>query len=116
MTRNIWEEEFARRNPDLYMEISESAYLRGVEDVLGEQKFAEYLLDRFLAEQCLDSTDGTVSASYLYGRFLEWFNRRSNIKNVPTITWFGRQMSMRYDKRKTGGIIYYKGRRVKGAS
>ena len=110
MVMNGLEKEFARLNPDLYLEITERSYLRGIEDVLGEQKYAEYVLDRFIEDRCsIDSHDGTVRASYLYGRFLEWFNRMSVVRNIPKMTWFGRQMAMRFEKTKKNGSVYYKG-------
>lgn len=110
MKMNRSEEEFARRNPDLYGEITRRAYNRGIEDILGEQKYSEYLLDRFLAECCNIVPDGgSVGSSFLYGWFVDWLKSRFGVPNVQTMTWFGRQMAMRFDKTKTGGIFRYKG-------
>lgn len=62
----------------------------------------------FLAENCTKEPYGRERASILYGRFVEWFHTNHGQKE-PSGTWFGRQLSNKFEKVRINGVVHYVG-------
>lgn len=68
----------------------------------------EDLLADFLDECCIIEPGAKVKASEIYAQFTEWY--AANIgKKVPSGTWFGRQLTQKFEKNKVDGYIRYHG-------
>lgn len=60
---------------------------------------------------CLEKTteDDRINATELYEIYKEWFKKYVHPKNIPKMSTFGRQLSMKIKKEKVGGLTYYFG-------
>jgi len=68
----------------------------------------EDLLADFIDECCTREPGAKEKSSALYARFVEWYH--DNIgKNEPSGTWFGKQLSQKYEKNKSEGVVMYHG-------
>jgi len=68
----------------------------------------EDLLADFIDECCIREPGAKEKSSALYARFVDWYH--DNIgKNEPTGTWFGKQLSQKYEKNKSEGVVMYHG-------
>jgi putative DNA primase/helicase len=68
----------------------------------------EDLLADFIDECCVREPGARGKSSLLYARFVEWYH--DNIgKNEPSGTWFGKQLSQKYEKDKSNGCVMYFG-------
>ncbi|OPY15230.1 MAG: hypothetical protein A4E66_00149 [Syntrophus sp. PtaB.Bin001] len=65
-------------------------------------------IDDFLESCCTLDSAARIQASVLYDSFAAW-HREANGEEAPTMTWFGRRMTLRFEKRKSEGIFYYCG-------
>lgn len=69
---------------------------------------------RFIEDTCEVDKDYEVQASALYQAYKQW--AKENSEYECTSNKFGREMSKRYEKRKSHGIVTYKGIRIKSDS
>lgn len=68
----------------------------------------EDLLADFIDECCVREPGAKAKSSSLYARFVDWYH--DNIgKNEPSGTWFGKQLSQKYEKNKSEGVVMYHG-------
>lgn len=68
----------------------------------------EDLLADFVDECCIREPGAKEKSSVLYARFVDWYH--DNIgKNEPSGTWFGKQLSQKFDKDKSNGCVMYFG-------
>lgn len=68
----------------------------------------EDLLADFIDECCVREPGAKEKSSALYARFVDWYH--DNIgKNEPSGTWFGKQLSQKYEKNKSEGVVMYHG-------
>jgi putative DNA primase/helicase len=75
----------------------------------GEDLLADFI------DECLEQAPGAKErASLLYNRFLEWYHENIDKKNDPTPTWFGKQLSQKYERSKSTGVVVYHGIRLVG--
>jgi len=81
---------------------------RKVTDATEQYRRNEDLLADFIDECCIREPGAKEKSSSLYGRFIVWYH--DNIgKNEPTGTWFGKQLSQKYEKSKSQGRVTYHG-------
>ncbi|HBJ75260.1 MAG TPA: hypothetical protein DDY86_07095 [Syntrophaceae bacterium] len=116
-------DEFMIRHPDLYAEIKLEGYERAMRlrPSYGKCGPAECVINTFLEHCCVRDSLARDRATLLYGTFREWyksymFSEEINpdaYETAPSSTWFGRQLSMKFEKLKSGGVIFYKGIRRK---
>jgi len=72
----------------------------------------EYPLSEFIDECCITDSGARDSVALLYGSFKNWYRERidSDIYAIaPIETWFGRQLSKRFEKVRSSGLVLYKG-------
>jgi putative DNA primase/helicase len=68
----------------------------------------EDLLADFIDECCIREPGAKVRSSFLYARFTEWYH--DNIgKSEPSGTWFGKQLTQKFEKTKLEGCVTYLG-------
>jgi putative DNA primase/helicase len=68
----------------------------------------EDMLADWIHECCLREPGAKDKAAKLYASFVAWYH--ANIgKNEPSGTWFGKQLSKKFDKHKSEGCIMYRG-------
>lgn len=68
----------------------------------------EDMLADWIDECCLKEPGAKEKSAKLYTSFVAWYN--ANIgKKEPTGTWFGKQLSKKFDKHKSEGCIMYHG-------
>lgn len=68
----------------------------------------EDMLADWIHECCLREPGAKDKAAKLYASFVAWYH--ANIgKNEPSGTWFGKQLSKKFDKHKSEGCIMYHG-------
>jgi putative DNA primase/helicase len=68
----------------------------------------EDMLADFIDECCIREPGAKDKAAKLYARFVLWYN--ANIgKKEPTGTWFGKQLSQKFEKTKSEGCVVYHG-------
>ena len=73
----------------------------------------EDLLADFIDECCVREPGAKEKSSALYARFTDWYH--DNIgKNEPSGTWFGKQLSQKYEKNKSEGVVMYHGIALSG--
>lgn len=68
----------------------------------------EDLLADFIDECCQREPGAKEKASLLYGRFVTWYHANIGTKE-PSGTWFGKQLSQKYEKSKAQGCVTYHG-------
>ncbi len=68
----------------------------------------EDMLADWIDECCLREPGAKNKASKLYGSFVNWYHANIGQKE-PTGTWFGKQLSKKFDKHKSEGCIVYYG-------
>ena len=69
-----------------------------------------YVAEAFAAdiEKPVREPGAKEKSSALYARFVDWYH--DNIgKNEPSGTWFGKQLSQKYEKNKSEGVVMYHG-------
>jgi len=72
----------------------------------------EDLLADFIDECCFREQAAKEKSSALYGRFVDWYH--DNIgKSEPSGTWFGKQLSQKFEKWKSEGCVMYQGIKLK---
>ena len=81
---------------------------RKVTDATEKYRRNEDLLADFIDECCLREPGAKGKASVLYGRFVSWYHDNIGTKE-PSGTWFGKQLSQKYDKSKSEGCVIYIG-------
>ena len=112
-------DDFMIRHPDLYAEIKLEGYQKGLSDGQKKKKTEEdeYPLSKFILECLILDPSAMDKAALLYGCFEDWYRERlfyeqinpNAYEIVPTATWFGRQLSKKFEKVKSHGGIFYKG-------
>lgn len=68
----------------------------------------EDLLADFIDECCIREPGAKEKSSALYARFVDWYHDNVG-KNEPSGTWFGKQLSQKYEKTKEVGCVTYHG-------
>jgi putative DNA primase/helicase len=71
----------------------------------------EDMLGDFIDECCIKEPLAKERASHLYNRFVAWYHDNHG-KKEPTGTWFGKQLSQKYEKHKSEGVNVYRGLRL----
>jgi putative DNA primase/helicase len=77
-----------------------------VREAVKEYRKDQDFLGDFLEERCIVGPDYTVSAAAVYEEFTNWYEKNVG-KRTPSIAWVGRQLSMRFEKRKEPDVHYY---------
>jgi putative DNA primase/helicase len=91
----LWQKD-GLKPPDTVTEATKK--YREDEDMIGD----------FTDECCIKEPGAKEKGAYLYNRFVEWYH--ANIgKNEPSGTWFGKQLSQKYEKNKSTGCVMYHG-------
>lgn len=81
---------------------------RDITEATEEYRRNEDLIADFIDECCLIEPAAKEKSSKLYTRFVAWYN--ANIgKKEPTGTWFGKQLSQKFEKNKSEGCVVYHG-------
>lgn len=80
-----------------------------VEDAVKEYKSEMDVISAFL-EECTIQGPGEVKASELYRAYADWAEENGEYKMSNTM--FGKEVGLRYEKRKTGGVNVYQGIRL----
>lgn len=62
----------------------------------------------FINQCCFQEKAAQVQAADIYNRFIVWYHENLD-DETPTVTWFGRQLSERFIKTKSQGVIMYHG-------
>jgi putative DNA primase/helicase len=65
-------------------------------------------LGAFIEECCIQDATVRIQANDIYMRFLDWYHENVGDES-PSVTWFGRQLSKRFNKTKTQGVFMYHG-------
>jgi putative DNA primase/helicase len=81
---------------------------RKVTDATERYRRNEDLIADFIDECCIREPGAKASSSDLYGRFVTWYHDNVG-KNEPSGTWFGKQLSQKYEKTKSEGRNTYHG-------
>ena len=81
---------------------------RKVTDATELYRKNEDLLADYIDECCHREPGAKEKASNLYGRFVSWYHANIGTKE-PSGTWFGKQLSQKYEKSKTEGCVTYHG-------
>ena len=68
----------------------------------------EDLLADFIDECCVREPGARSKSSVLYSRFVDWYHENVG-KDEPSGTWFGKQLSQKFDKDKSNGCVVYSG-------
>jgi putative DNA primase/helicase len=68
----------------------------------------EDMMGDFIEECCIREPGAKEKSSILYNRFVEWYHENIGEKE-PSGTWFGKQLSLKYDKGKSNGSNVYHG-------
>jgi putative DNA primase/helicase len=79
-----------------------------ITDATEQYRRNEDLLADFIDECCLREPGAKAKSSVLYARFIDWYHDNVGQKE-PTGTWFGKQLSQKYDKDKSNGCVIYHG-------
>lgn len=69
---------------------------------------SEDLFGDFIDECLLQEPGAKEKASALYGRFVSWYHENIGQKEHSG-TWFGKQMGLRFEKKKANGGVFYHG-------
>lgn len=81
---------------------------RKITEATEQYRRNEDMLADYIDECCLVEPGATAKASDLYSRFVEWYE--ANIgKKIPSNSWFGRNMGLKFEKNKIDGCIQYHG-------
>jgi putative DNA primase/helicase len=81
---------------------------KAITDATSKYHRDEDMLADFIDECCIREQGANVKASIIYAKFVDWFH--DNIgKSEPSGTWFGKQLSQKYEKDKSNGVIIYHG-------
>jgi putative DNA primase/helicase len=79
-----------------------------ITEVTEQYRRNEDLLADFIDECCIKEPGAKVRSSFLYARFVEWYH--DNIgKSEPSGTWFGKQLTQKFEKTKLEGCVTYLG-------
>jgi putative DNA primase/helicase len=81
---------------------------REITDATEQYRRNEDLLADFIDECCLREPGAKEKSSLLYNRFIDWYHENVGEKQ-PTGTWFGKQLSQKYEKHKSEGCVMYHG-------
>lgn len=79
-----------------------------ITDATEQYRRNEDLLADFIEECCLREPGAKAKSSVLYARFIDWYHDNVGQKE-PTGTWFGKQLSQKYEKHKSEGCVVYHG-------
>jgi len=71
----------------------------------------EDMIGDFVDECCIKEPLAKERGSALYNRFVTWYHDNHGQKE-PTGAWFGKQLSQKFDKNKSDGVIMYHGIRL----
>jgi len=81
---------------------------RVITDATEQYRRDEDLLADFIDECCLIEPGAKAKSSDLYGIFEKWY--LANVgKKVPSGTWFGKNLSHKFEKNKQSGCVFYHG-------
>ena len=81
---------------------------REVTEATEQYRRNEDLLADFIDECCLKEPGAKEKASNLYSQFVSWYHNNVG-KNEPSGTWFGKQLSAKFNKTKVDGRTIYHG-------
>lgn len=87
---------------------------RDITEATEQYRRNEDLLADFIDECCLREPGAKEKSSVLYARFVKWYHANVGQKE-PTGTWFGKQLSQKYDKTKSEGCVMYHGVALNGS-
>ena len=68
----------------------------------------EDLIGDFVDECCVREPAAKEKYAALYTRFVDWYHENHG-KKEPSGTWFGKQLSAKFTKNKSNGIVMYHG-------
>ncbi|MFA5323090.1 MAG: phage/plasmid primase, P4 family [Smithella sp.] len=71
----------------------------------------EDMIGDFVDECCAREPLAKERGSHLYNRFVRWYHDNHG-KNEPSGAWFGKQLSQKFEKNKSDGVIVYHGLRL----
>ncbi|MBA7559390.1 hypothetical protein ES708_01004 [subsurface metagenome] len=79
-------------------------------DATAEYRSDEDIIGDFIASSLIIEPGARVKGADLYGQFQTWYiDMIGKKENVPSNSWFGRQMATRYNKTKISGCVWYHG-------
>jgi putative DNA primase/helicase len=81
---------------------------RVITDATEQYRRDEDLLADFIDECCLREPGAKEKSSVLYNQFVEWYHANVG-KKEKSGTWFGKQLSQKYEKSKSEGCVTYHG-------
>ena len=81
---------------------------RKVTDETEKYRRNEDLLADFIDSCCIREPGAKGKSSTLYNRFITWYHDNIGEKH-PSGTWFGKQLSQKYEKARSSGCVYYIG-------
>jgi putative DNA primase/helicase len=81
---------------------------RKVTEATEQYRRNEDLLADFVDECCEIEPGAQTKASELYSRFTEWYLENVG-KKIPSNAWFGKSISLKFEKNKINGCIHYHG-------
>ena len=87
---------------------------KAVTEATEKYRRGEDLLADFIDECCTREPGAKEKASILYSRFIDWYHENIG-KDEPTGTWFGKQLSQKFDKDKSNGCVVYFGIALNGS-
>lgn len=77
-----------------------------VKNAVADYRRSEDVLADFLNECCLIGEEYEAGATELYSRFEIWYEKNIS-KRIPKQRWFGKQMSLGFEKSKSGTFFYH---------
>jgi len=81
---------------------------RNITDATETYRQNEDLLAGYIDERLIQEPGAKEKSSVLYQDFCEWYEENVG-KRVPSGTWFGKEMSRKFEKTKIKGSNYYHG-------
>lgn len=81
---------------------------KDVTEATEKYRRGEDLLADFIDECCIREPGAKSKSSILYNRFVIWYHENVG-KEEPTGTWFGKQLSQKFEKDKSNGCVVYYG-------
>jgi hypothetical protein len=71
-------------------------------------KATSIVIHNFVGKCCVVNKKYSCRSATLYKKFIKWFPDNPN-QEIPSIMWFGCQLSKLFKKSKSNGLIIYRG-------
>lgn len=87
--------------------IPPAAILEATSEYRVEEDLMQMFMEQYLQPSILP--DARLNATAVYEIYQAWYKKFVHPKNVPSMPVFGRQLSMKLERKKVGGLTYYYG-------